>query len=445
MGWNIVYQGDGTPDGLAVHASGRYLTYNDSAFWIHGDTPWSIAAQLTNAQIDTYLNDRQARGFNAIMFNAPEREFTSQTPPYNNVDGVAPFTTTSATAASFESLNDTYWDRVDYIVNGCLSRGIVCFMQPAYLGFGGGSGVDGDQGWDYQVLADSDADLQTYGATLATRYNQGNVVWVMGGDYDGAASVTKQWNIAVGIRSVTPNALISGHTDRNAPTGTEAYPSWSGESNFASVKWVNNIYGGQGSPEFSLMATAYARSPAVPCFLIEGDYENDGNGGTGGIEYRRQVYETWLAGGCGHFFGNSPIWGFGEPNANGGAGAADALANNLDDPITLQMAYVRALVDAYDWTLLEPKTGTEVISSSLGSGSTRICPALASDGTFGLIWVPTSQTVTLVKSAFSPSNIRVRLYDPTAGTYSTHTASTSNSGTLSVATGGERVVVVDAA
>jgi hypothetical protein len=61
------------------------------------------------------------------------------------------------------------------------------------------------------------------------------------------------------------------------------------------------------------------------------------------------------------------------------------------------------------------------------------------------VWVPSSQTVTIDKSALTVNPLRIRLYDTTAGTYSTHTASTSNSGTIDVATGGERVIVLDAA
>ncbi len=157
-------------------------------------------------------------------------------------------------------------------------------------------------------------------------------------------------------------------------------------------------------------------------------------------QIRRQAYQAVLSGSPGHFYGHSIIWHFSTDSWD-----STAWSTQLESTGRAQMPHVKSLMTAYSWWLLEPKTGTEVISSSLSSGTGRICPALASDGTFGMIWVPSSQTVTLVKSAFSPSLIRVRLYDTTAGTYSTHTASTANSGTLSVATGGERVIVVDAA
>lgn len=424
----------GIPFPVSIHSGGRYLIgAGNQPYFIHGDTPWSIASQLTNAQIDTYLNDRQSKGFNAIMFNAPEKYFTSQSPSYNNADGVRPFTTTSHTAASFESLNEAYWQRVDYIVQQARNKGMLCVIQPAYLGFGGGSGASTDQGWDYQVNAATAGNLQTYGSTLATRYGSyGNVIWCMGGDYV-PADVTKQWNIATGIRSVTPNAIITAHGSR----AVSAYSSWSGQSGFN----LNNIY--SDTEEYALAATEYARAGPMPFFLIESQY--DGGPATP-ADCRRTAYTSILSGACGHFFGNYPIWGFGEPNANGGAGAADALSTSLSTTATLQMAYVKALFTAYQWGLLVPKTDTSLVSSSLGSAGTRVCPARASDGSFAMVWIPTSQSVTVVMSALSPSSVRARLYNTTDGTYSTVSGSPfANTGTQSIASGGERVLVLDAA
>lgn len=419
---------------LSVHPSGRYLrSANGNPFFIHGDTPWSIAGQLSNAQIDTYLDDRQTKGFNTILFNAPEKYFSSQSPTYNNADGIAPFTTTSHTSASFESMVNTYWQRVDYIVQQAKNRDILCIINPAYLGFGGGTGSSGDQGWDYHVNAATAGNLQTYGANLQTRYGEyGNVIWCLGGDYV-PADVTKQWNIATGIRSISTNVIITAHGSR----AVSAYDSWNGQAGFN----LNNIY--SDTEEYQLAATEYGRSGPMPFFLIEAQY--DGGPATP-ADCRRQAYTSVLSGSCGHLFGNYPIWGFGEPNANGGAGPAAALTNGLTTTATSQMAYVKALFSLYRWELLQPKTDTSLVSSSLGSAGTRVCPARASDGSFAMIWIPTSQTVTVVMSAIASSNVRARLYDTTTGSYTTVSGSPfANTGIQNIASGGERVLVLDAA
>lgn len=418
---------------LSIHASGRYLVdANGRPFLIHGDTGWSIAVQLTTAQIDTYLDARRSQGFTAILFNAIEHYFSSQSPAYQNVSGIEPFTSTTDWSVQTEA----YWTRVDYIVNGCKTRNMACFIAPGYLGYGGGS-----EGWTSEVNSNTTGHLQSYGAFLATRYTQGNVVWVMGGDYAGDSTLrSRQWNIVTGIRSVRTTDIITAHPAR----GQDAYSYWgAGGDSLTGFNLGNTYAATNGTDAYSLAATAYGRSGPLPFFLIEAGYD-----GVNTLqEVRRAAYETMLSGGCGHFYGNNPIWGFGEPNANGGSGAAAALASDLNSTGATQMNYLKALLLAYVWRLLVPTTDTSLVSSTLSTDTTRLCPALASDGTFAMIYVQDSRSVTVVTNALTgvAGNVRIRLFDPTTGAYTTDQASIAKSAGQSVATGGERVIVVDAA
>jgi hypothetical protein len=412
---------------LSVHSSGRYLVDpRGTPFLIHGDTPWSLAVQLTNAEIDTYLIDRQAKRFNAILLNAIEHNFTSQTPAYRNVDGVDPF----SSMTDFASTLTAYWNRVDYIVNSAKARGMLVMMNPAYLGFNGGS-----EGWMAQVTAESAADLQTYGARLAARYTQGNVIWCMGGDYAGDTTErNKQWNIVTGIRSVRTTDIITAH---GASTDT-AFTLWSGFTGFN----LNNCYPSSGDVQAEC-ATEYGRAGPVPYFMLEGRYEGEPDPAVSTSRIRLQAYMALLSGACGHFYGNNPMWHFESPWTL--FPYSGTWESNLNSTGAQHMVHVKTLFDAYQWWKLAPQTGTTLVTSSLGSGDSRVCPALASDGSFAMVFVPTSQTVTIDKTALTVNPLRIRLYDPTTGTYSTHTASTSNTGSVSVATGGERVIVLDAA
>src|SRR5574343_716434 len=178
-----------------LSSAGRYIVGADGRpVFLLGDTPWSIAVQLTHAQIDQYLEARAAQGFTAILWNAIEHKFSSQTPAYRNAYGYDPFTTMT----DFASPNENYWRTVDYIVNRSRALGIVCVINPVYLGYNGG-----DEGFNVEVTAESAADLQTYGAWLARRYTQGNVIWCMGGDYAGNTTERdKQWHVVTGMRTV---------------------------------------------------------------------------------------------------------------------------------------------------------------------------------------------------------------------------------------------------
>lgn len=385
--------------------SGQFLMGSDGfPFLVVMDSPWSIVAQLTNAQIDTYLNDRQIRGVTAILIEGMVAKFTSQTPTYNNVDGVAPFTSTGFTTCSFESMTTAYWSRVRYVVDQCKIRGMVVFMTPAYLGFGGGVGTSADEGYNVQVTAASDANLFTFGVNLATLFDQGNVIWVMGGDYN-TPSIAKSWNIMLGIRSVRTTDIVTLHAAR----GTEGVTVGGGQPGFN----LNSTYCLKDGTDAVTMAwTAWARG--TPQILLENGYEGDASS----AETRRSWYGGMIGGACGVPFGNQPIWGFGEPNVNGGAGAAASLSS-LNSTGAQQFTYFKNLFASLAWQKrvpIGPSDTTTLVTTSQGSGTTRIVAARASDGTFALVFTP-HVDFTIAMSAITHSSVRARWYDTTAGTY----------------------------
>lgn len=391
--------------------------------------------QFSLAQMNTYLDDRQQKGFTALLIEAPGALFTSQTPRYLDVDGNAPFNPTSYSAAAWQTPVAAYWARVDYFIAGARSRGMVVLLNPAYLGFGGGSGSSGDQGWDFQVKGATDANLFAYGQWLGNRYGNSNVIWCFWGDYNDPAPA-KQWKIVEGLRTVDPDAVITVHTSRDNEAAARAgsLPGFN----------CNNIYVPTTGVAHALAASAYARSGAMPFFMIEGAYED----GTNDAECRRQVYQSLLGGACGHFFSNTIMWGCGaDTNVGGpGIGPAACLASYLTTTVTNQMAHVRALFTAYPWWRLEPRTDSSLVTTALGSGASRVCPALANDGSFAMIWKPSSGSLTVNLGSLTPQRVRARFFDTVTGTYGTVSGSPfANAGTRSFTWPAERVLVLDAA
>lgn len=394
-----------SPFPLKVSSNGRYLVdAKDEPFLLHGDSPWSISVQLTREQILTYLDTRQAQGFTALLFSAVEHEFSSQWPRWRNVEGEVPF----RPQGNFGAPLEPYWQLIDFVVEQANQRGMVCIVQPAYLGYAGGS-----QGWTAEVLAESRNDLRRYGQWLAQRYRGQGVIWCLGGDYGGdrhPGLLEKQWHIALGIRDAEPSALITAHGGR----GQSAYSRWSQFEGFN----LNNIY--TDGVEYTYAADEYARPGPLPFFHIEGRYDGDG---TSLSTIRRQAYVAWLGGGCGHMFGTTPVWGFGEAQANGGAGAAAALATGLSTPLTLQMQYVKQLFSDHAWWTLAPRNDDHLVLSDLGSGATRICPALATDARLAMIWTPgvpfrVNLAALAQRASRHATALRARWFDPQRGIYS---------------------------
>jgi hypothetical protein len=401
-----------------------------AAFLLHGDTPWSLVSSLSDAEVDEYIDDRAAKGFTALLIEAPVFHFTPDGSP-NNVDGAAPFTSMSGNWNWV--LNNAYWTRVDRAVNRCKANGIAVLLNPAYLGYPGFS-----EGCEAEVSGSSDGTLQAYGAALAARYTQRNVIWCLGGDQDPNSTLrAKQWQIVTGIRSVRTTDIITAHGFPGSP----GYSVWNGQTGFN----LNTAYPDVTDATYTECATEYARSGPLPFIMLEHVYEQERGTPISAAGLRRQSYQALLSGACGQFFGNNPIWHFESPNRP--YSYTGTWESNLDSTGSVQQQYVKQLFSAFEWWKLAPVTDTSFVTGSLSSGDSRICPAVAGDGSFALCWVPSSQTVNFNTNALTgiPGNVRIRLYDASAGTYSTAHGSVAKTSSQNVATGGERVVVFDAA
>lgn len=413
---NIVF-GSNKNFPLRVHSSGRYFVdRNGSALYLHGDTAWSLAVACTRDQITHYLNDRAARGFNCILVNLIEHYFNSS-PAYRNAEGYDPFTTMSPVA--WASPNTSYWGLVDFLIDAAAARGMIVLATPCYAGSGGGS-----EGWHTDVIAASQADMIAYGNFLGNRYkDKGNVVWVMYGDYAVASGDRPRYQDVIdGILAYDTDALVTAHSSR----GNSSLDSFSGDSRIS----VDVVYSGLDDA-YSEMATVYARSPVLPGFLFEGYYEGHANGTAARV--RSQPWSILCSGGCGALFGHEGVWPFGTGGMGGAwTGGFSASQGYFGSTLTQHMRHVKTMVDSVAWHMLQPKTGTELVTTSLSSGSSRICPALASDASFGLVWVPTATSPTIALSAFSGPNVQARWYDPTDGSY-TAIGTYSASGTQSMA------------
>ena len=381
-----------SPYPLRLAAGKRYIVdQNNRPFFINGEATWSLIANLRDDDIDLYLADRQQRGVNAILVNLIEHSFSAQAP--RDLYGNPPFTT----PGDFATPNSVYFDRAVSIVRKAADRGIVVFLFPAYLGYNGGS-----EGWYQEMVNNGTAKLNAYGRYVGNRFvNLDNIVWVNAGDYNPPnKALTKA--VADGIRAVDLRHLHTAH----GTEGTSAMDYWANET------WLDldNVYTyptlGSNTPVYQRALAAYGRAGWKPFFLMESVYENEWSASERQI--RQQSYEAVLSGGFGYFFGNSPIWRFGPgwQTALNSQGARD-------------MARIRSLLVGYRWDLLVPDaTGSFLVSGRGGSGSDHAVAARASDGSFGIVYVPTARSdVQVSLGGFSTGTVGARWYDPTSGAW----------------------------
>jgi hypothetical protein len=404
---------------LKVSANGRYLIdQNNKPFRIQGDSAQSLIANLTHAEAEDYLSDRQAKGFNTVNINLLEHKFAVDAPANRNGD--APFTT----PGDFSTPNDAYFSFADSMIDLAASKGLLVSLAAMYLGFKGG-----DEGWWTTLTSPANSQAVCYklGVYIGNRYkDRKNILWVIGGDYfppGGSEGEARLHKFMEGIKAAGAGQLWAG--DWDAPCLS------TDERAFASFMDVNAVYtygdARHRGTTYVLARSAYDYSPPHPAYLKETGYEDENLVPGDRASVRRYEYWAILGGStAGGFFGNRDIWEFATHTWwSGFAYGHGPWQKALDSPGALDMMRLGQLFDSVPWYSLIP-------SESVGTGKLVIdcegtykqldyvTAAVAADRKVLLAYVPptakASRTISIDMAALA-GPARARWFDPTAGMF----------------------------
>ena len=361
----------------------RYLLDSQgNPFLIQGDSAWSLMVQLTDAEVDQYLDNRQAKGFNTLLVSLLEHYFSNNAP--NNRNGDGPFLTPN----DFSTPNEAYFAHAASVIQKAADRNMLILLTPAYLGYNGGP-----EGW-YQAMGNNGATkLRAYGQYLANRFSAySNIVWVHGGDYN-PPSLALVNAVANGIRDVNTTWLHTYHgAEETAPLDIIGNSSWLG---------INNVY--SYGTDVSAKVLAQYNASTMPLFLIESLYEGTG---IGTAQYTRShAYQALLAGASGQIFGNNPIWHFDSPPSV--YSYTGSWKTAIDGQGSVSMQRLHDLWISHPWQLLQPNDG--LVSAGHA--------ALASDRSYALAYFAGTSTVQLNPFAPGGANVSARWYNPYTGAY----------------------------
>jgi hypothetical protein len=378
---------------LKLSSDNSYLVdQGNQPFFINGDSAWSLIAQLSEVDADTYLSDRALKGFNLVLTELIEHKFSKNAPA--NIAGQAPFTT----AGDFNTPNESYFSHADWVINKAAEKGIVMLLDPLYLGSG-----CGDEGWCAEVRASSLTTMRNYGRYVGNRYkNFPNIIWLIGGDVDPVAEgvASKVREFVAGVQEADPNHLFTAHNARDQA----AMDVWTTES------WlnINNTY--TSGNEYQAALTQYNRTGAKPFFLIESNYENEH--GSTPLSLRRQAYWTVLSGGnAGHIFGNCPIWHFNAPSGSSFC-TNNTWKSQLSSTGSITLAYLGRLFLSRAFYKLEPDQTHSVLTAGYQSSTNYAAAARVSDGSTVIAYIPTNRTVTINLSQVSGTSARAWWFNP---------------------------------
>ena len=381
---------EGARFATGVSDDDRYFVDQSGDPWFgRGDTAWSLVAQLGRQDVDAYLDDRAARGFNLVLANVLEHHYSDNAPNNHNDD--PPFT-----GAPFRSApNEAYWQHVDYVVEAARLRGITVLLCPAYLG------NRGPEGWSEEVADATDEEMAEYGAFLRDRYGGfPNIMWLIG--HDRVPSDTEKARSEALAAELPPDDLLGLGAIRAEVRGV---PPWSPTTISPDFE---TVYADEEAPVVDT-GLGWAAEPTRPVMWLEGRYEQEGAAVPGDALLRRQEYGALVAGASAVLFGNNPIWHFEsvplyefegtwqENLASLGSGDAQRLGD---------------LVRTLPWWEMQPdNTGAFLVDGDLAEDL-----AARYSGTHAVIYVPTARTVVLDLSRLTEAErVELRRFDPRSG------------------------------
>lgn len=367
---------------LEIGSDGRTLVdQRGTPFLLHGDAGWSLISETRRDDVETYLVDRKARGFNAVVV-----VLIDHVDPLQNAHGDPPFTA----PGNFATPNEAYFAHADYVVTRAAQLGFLVWLSPIYLGWGGG-----EEGFYQDAIAAGPEQMRAWGRWVGQRYaHVDGLVWLMGGDYvPPEEGLTLLEEVVAGIREQDDRHLFAAHWSREN-SGWQVDVSWID---------VNTTY---TRPPVYVKALADREGMHAPLVLLEGIYENEH--GITTARLRAQAYHAMLSGSVGHFFGSWPVWKF-----------ADGWQEGLASPGARSMTHLRNLFATLPWWALEPDTGASLFTGGRGTYGNEDYATLARDasGTSAVIHLPSSRELEFDLSTMQ-GPVRARWYDPAHGIFS---------------------------
>jgi hypothetical protein len=411
---------------LKLDPGARYpVDQNGVPFLLKGDCGWGVITTLDVSDAATYFSNRLAKGFNTIWIGLIDNIYAANTSTGADANGNLPFLKaldgtpyTNATTQNpdFSTPNDAYFVHADQVLNLAASDGFLVLLSPAWVGYGGGG--PGTEGYYTAMTQMSAATLQGYGQFLGKRYGSlKNIVWHHGGDWN-PPNKTVVENIVTGLKQYDTAHLNGVDTT----DGTSPMDYWASESWLDLDNVYADILANTSSPRvYAKSFTEYQRTNWKPFFFKEGAFEGEHNSVPSFI--RQQAYEGLLSGGFGQSFGNNPVWLF-----------ASGWQSALNSRGALDMQQFNALFTNRHWEKLAPDiTNLFVTNGGSYSGAQHFAAARATDGSWGVVYVPTSNpnALTIDLSGFSRP-VSFSWVDPTTGSARTVAGSPfTNSGSTS--------------
>lgn len=381
---------------LKVSSNGRYLVNQQGdPFLMIGDDAASLMVNGSLSDAEYYLANRASHNFNVVSIELICNAYGGGRSDASTFDGLVPFTT----HGDLSTPNELYFARCDEMIRAAARHGITIMLNPAEAA-----------GFVSTLRVNGVDKCKAYGRYLGNRYKTfDNLVWKSGCDF-------QTW--PTDADNALVKAIADGIKETDSPHIHTLQLQYYVSSSLDNTLWsdlvtLNAAY--TYYPAYAEVLKDYNRTPVVPVFLVESDYEFEN--GADSECLRRQDYWSFLAGSCGYVYGSGYVWPM-----------IDGWKDNLNTTGVSQLSYCKALLDFRPWYSLVPDQSHELVTAGYGTFSSEgnpytsisendyVTAASTPDGKLALVYIPSARTISVDLTKLSDA-ITARWYDPTTGTY----------------------------
>ena len=405
----------------------HYLAYQDGKpfFWL-ADTGWEMLHRLNWAEIETYLENRKAKGFNVIQTVLISEFIHSDklTNFYNdsifvNENPERPAVTSGNNPENAKEYD--YWDHVDFAVKTAESKGLYLAFLPS---------------WGEWVTPRTDKaffntreQAYNYGWFLGNRYrNSPNIIWILGGDRhpDERPNGLELWRaMAEGIADGTNDVKkLDGKADYSTTLMTyhcfESSSKW-----FHNDDWIDfhswGSYHAEVNNTRSFLATIADRNlpnpkPTLnsePCYEGHGiNYAIDDNGVFTSTDVRMAAYWSVFSGAAGFTYGAQPIWQFTDDTRKKlSSKTFQNWQEGMELPGAFQVGILKKLMESHPITELIPDQSLIVA----GQGECGSYSCAIRGKSFAYIYIPTGNKTTVKMGSISGKKVKASWFNPRTG------------------------------